>query len=351
MEKCSAITTYRNSAMLTVNRLKKELQAREEKGLGPISSSESDLKQSKTPYKGMEFYQNVLSYILTDEELDLHGYPKQGATPGKAVIKHQKITPKANLDENQRLCCRCYKVYLVNDSGIAMYDNICIYHPLKKRTLRGERIYLCCRSTDDIGCVTAHTHVTESDALDLDGYQMTMRSELENDPRNFAVYALDCEMCYTTKGLELTRVTIVDPDCKVVYETLVKPLNPILDYNTRFSGITKEQMDRTSTSILQVQANVLHLCSSKTILIGHSLESDMKALKIIHSSVIDTAIMFPHRLGLPYKRALRNLASENLKKIIQSDVGGHDSAEDALTCMELVIWKLKEDLKVRGSKV
>jgi len=47
------------------------------------------------------------------------------------------------------------------------------------------------------------------------------------------VYALDCEMCYTTQGLELTRVTIIDEDCKVIYETLVKPQNPIIDYNTR----------------------------------------------------------------------------------------------------------------------
>lgn len=47
------------------------------------------------------------------------------------------------------------------------------------------------------------------------------------------IYALDCEMCYTTEGLELTRVTIINEDCKVVYETLVKPLHPVIDYNTR----------------------------------------------------------------------------------------------------------------------
>lgn len=47
------------------------------------------------------------------------------------------------------------------------------------------------------------------------------------------VYALDCEMCYTTQGLELTRVTVIDEDYKVIYETLVKPQNAIIDYNTR----------------------------------------------------------------------------------------------------------------------
>lgn len=41
-------------------------------------------------------------------------------------------------------------------------------------------------------------------------------------------------MCYTTQGLELTRVTVINEDCRVVYETLVKPEHPILDYNTRY---------------------------------------------------------------------------------------------------------------------
>ena len=39
---------------------------------------------------------------------------------------------------------------------------------------------------------------------------------------------------------------------------------------------------------------------------------------MVHSSVIDTAIVFPHRLGPPYKRALRNLMAENLGIIIQN---------------------------------
>ncbi len=59
--------------------------------------------------------------------------------------------------------------------------------------------------------------------------------------------------------------------------------------------------------------------SSRTILIGHSLESDLKALKLLHQSVVDTSVVFPHKMGRPYKRALKGLAAEFLKRIIQND--------------------------------
>lgn len=352
-ERCKVLATYRNSAMLSINRLRKEVQEREKAGLDPMASfDESGTNNVSHELKGRKFYENIKHFILSEEELKEHGYPRESDTPGKALIYNQRAAPTQRLGENERKCARCSKLYLVDNEGLPLYPEDCVYHPLRKRTFRGESIYLCCRGSDEMGCATSHTHVCDTPQdSDLDGFQTTLDPFRDDDSRSHAVYALDCEMCYTTKGLELTRVTIVDTDCKTVYESLVKPLNPIIDYNTRFSGITKEQMDKTSTSILQVQANILHLCNSKTILIGHSLESDMKALKIVHSNVIDTSVLFPHKLGLPHKRALKALASEHLKKIIQNDISGHDSAEDALTCMELIIWKVKEDLKVKGIKV
>lgn len=352
-ERCKVLATYRNSAMLSINRLRKEVQEREKAGLDPMTSFDANAGANVSgELKGRKFYERIKNYVLTEDELIEHGYPRESNTPGKALIHNQKPMSSERLESNERKCARCGKLYVVDRDGFPLYPEDCVYHPLRKRTFRGESIYLCCKASGEIGCATSHTHVCDlPQDGDLEGYQTILPPFRDDDGRNYAVYALDCEMCYTTKGLELTRVTIVDTDLKTVYETLVKPLNPIVDYNTRFSGITKEQMDRTSTSILQVQANILHLCNSNTILIGHSLESDMKALKIVHSNIIDTSVLFPHKLGLPHKRALRALASEYLKKIIQNDVSGHDSAEDALTCMELMIWKVKEDLKVKGVKL
>ena len=48
------------------------------------------------------------------------------------------------------------------------------------------------------------------------------------------VYSVDCEMVYTTLGLQLARITVVDMELKSVFESLVKPSHTIVDYNTRY---------------------------------------------------------------------------------------------------------------------
>ncbi len=47
--------------------------------------------------------------------------------------------------------------------------------------------------------------------------------------------------------------------------------------------------------------------NSDTIVIGHALENDLKTLRMVHHRCVDTAVMFPHRAGPPYRHALRNL--------------------------------------------
>ncbi|KAG1706978.1 RNA exonuclease 1 [Nymphon striatum] len=357
-----------------------------------FSIERKNRNQSSTELTDALFYEMLKQYLLDEKQLEAHVFPRIHPS-----IKSQALI--FNLDEIKKITSKQY------DGDIVSTYSCC----------QGER--------ESEGCSVCKGHIDSRINVDeLHGFVQTIdKNDLEEDLR---VYAIDCEMCCSATGMELTRVTVIGRNLETVYETLVKPPRPIIDYNTRFSGITEKDLEGVYTTLENVQSMLLDLFSSKTILIGHSLNSDLLALKMVHDTVVDTSVVFPHRRGLPFKRALRTIMAEFLMKIIQNDadyfrnkdihlcleipkyfppqsdpeiaykpiedldfasptavdiqftyifllnvpcpviyfqrityenethlqVDGHDSNEDARACMELMLWKIKEDLKKHNKK-
>ncbi|KAG9063647.1 hypothetical protein KI688_003758 [Linnemannia hyalina] len=157
--------------------------------------------------------------------------------------------------------------------------------------------------------------------------------------------AMDCEMCRTEAGQELTRVTLIDEAGKTIYDELVMPENPILDYLTQYSGMTAARLNGVTTRLAEVQEKLKDLVDYNTILVGHSLENDMQVLKLAHPFIIDTSLVYHHTRGPPYRPGLKWLSQKWLQRQIQANLErGHDSAEDALACMDLIKLKLTKPI-------
>merc|ERR1712061_495959 len=124
---------------------------------------------------------------------------------------------------------------------------------------------------------------------------------------NHGVYGIDGEMLFTTQGMQLCKITVVGIDGRLVYETLVQPEDPIVDYNTRFSGVSAKDLKRGPTKSLK------------------EVQNDLRALKLVHMTVIDTSLVFPHYYGMPFRRSLKSIVQSYLKREIQAEEKcGHD---------------------------
>ena len=164
--------------------------------------------------------------------------------------------------------------------------------------------------------------------------------------------AIDCEMVgigpsgYTSR---LARVSIVNYDGEIVYDTHVKVDEPVTDYRTFVSGITAEDLMSESGAVTfdEAQSQVMSLIQDK-ILVGHGLKNDFKVLGITHPwyLVRDTAKYEPfckvpgpndynptNAQFIPKK--LKVLAKDKLGMIIQEEGKAHCPVEDAVAALEL----------------
>jgi RNA exonuclease 4 len=182
--------------------------------------------------------------------------------------------------------------------------------------------------------------------------------------------AMDCEMVGVGEdGMRsaLARVTIVNWNAEIVYDTFVRPTEKVTDYRTFVSGITAADLDDTDetdartaplVSLETCRAEVMALIQDKT-LIGHALKNDLAVLKIQHpwQFTRDTAKYEPFMKqrfddGILWPRKLKELVWEHLQANIQLPGRPHSALEDAVAALQLyqcvrVKWEKVMAYKIR----
>ncbi|NXL55070.1 I20L2 protein, partial [Podilymbus podiceps] len=160
------------------------------------------------------------------------------------------------------------------------------------------------------------------------------------EPRK--VVAIDCEMVGTGPGgrtSDLARCSIVGYQGDVVYDQYIRPVAPVVDYRTRWSGIRRQHMVN-AVPFGKAQREILRILAGKVV-VGHAIYNDFKALKYFHPQSLtrDTSKipLLNRKGGFPENAAisLKRLAKELLHQDIQVGKSGHSSVEDARATMEL----------------
>lgn len=349
-----------------------------------------EIKTGLTPPQEIQILRRILTPI---DNLGNHGYVPE--IPAEEAVRRAREGKEAA--QGWEKCDRCMQRFQVfpgrrSEDGALTSGGTCNFHwgkayvPSKSpgdRTRVSKR-YICCGEAvgDSAGCKKNDFHVFKAG----DARTLAAVLNFENTPENANIPAdravgFDCEMAYTVYGMELIRLTAVSwPDGGELLDVLVQPLGEILDLNSRYSGVWPEDMARaqpwTSFDDLvpgkvsepepgsedgEVRKKDIRIVSSPEIarsllfsliapttpLIGHGLENDLNAVRIVHPVIVDTALLYPHKAGLPYRNGLKQLMDYHLNRKIQQETGpkvvGHDSAEDARAAGELALLKVANE--------
>ncbi|XP_011213156.3 putative exonuclease GOR [Bactrocera dorsalis] len=326
-----------------------------------------------------ELVKRLQRYLIAPNLLPIYGYPFDSAVYNGKVVIYKKLPPRfytnkvnkpnapnnddnvnpadlerqhvPNNDEEPKQCVRCSRPFRVTTTGDYITREKCIFHKGKLRRVYTQKKkynlqYTCCgASRESVGCASNPVHVWAGVVSGLNGpYSGFVHTrQLTDEPK---VYALDCEMFHTGRGLALTKVTMIGFDGQLVYQNFVRPETPIVDHNRRFSGVTDREVfksKRPVKTLSEVQRDLLQIIDANSILIGHGLENDLRVLQMVHKTVVDTSIVFKHSNGFPYRHSLKHLTKTYLKRNIQLDGQSHDTLEDTVACWELMLWKVAND--------
>ncbi|GAV63999.1 RNase_T domain-containing protein [Cephalotus follicularis] len=174
-----------------------------------------------------------------------------------------------------------------------------------------------------------------------------------------SMVAVDCEMVHCQDGTEaLVRVCVVDHNLQVKLDKLVNPNKKVADYRTEITGVTARDLDGVTFSLRDIQQSMKKLLSPGTILVGHSLNNDLQALKIDHAKVIDTALIFQYSDRPVYRRpSLNTLCKASFQKNsvlgyeVRKKGAPHNCMDDASAAMKLVHARIERGIDTPVSLV
>lgn len=337
----------------------------------------------------------ILPHLVVRNQASLKDYGYISKPPSREQAAEAAVANTSN--GNYETCDRCgsrFRVFPDRDpeTGRLTTNGPCRYHwarkifPSKQKTDSytgsNDAIYPCCgQSLGTEGCTKHEDHVYKvSSAARLAAVMpfidtpAVVSQRLGDDGKPVHAVVFDCEMGYTTNGMELIRLSAVSwPSGQSLLDVLVRPLGTVIDLNTRFSGVTAEHMTAATPYIESgpvisqpgmmiivdqpAMARQL-LCSflrPDTPLMGHAIDNDLNATRLCHPTIVDTVLLYSHPRGLPFRYGLKMLSKKYLNRNIQmGGSAGHDSREDAIATGDIIevkaadVW---EDLLSRGWKL
>ncbi|OXV11919.1 hypothetical protein Egran_00318 [Elaphomyces granulatus] len=347
--------------------------------LGPGPKNGKELSTGLTVKQEIAIAAKFVTPLAGKEEF---GYVTRVPTEKEIAAAREGVEASQGWEK----CDRCGGRFQVfpgrREDGTLATGGQCTHHPgkltrtLKKKTdrtkSRREAYFPCCNESvgTSAGCTkTAHHVFKVTDPKRLASILQFEETPVQMDKGPQRPVCFDCEMAYTTLGMELVRLTALSwPQGEELVDVLVHPMGEILDLNSHFSGIWPEHYAnalpydqqpsndtaskggdigarpmRVVDSTAAARSLLFKFLQPDTPLIGHAIENDLNACRIVHPVIIDTVLLYSHPKGLPIRHGLRYLSKKYLESDIQTGGDrGHDSKEDARATGNLVRVKAAE---------
>ncbi|KAL4866681.1 hypothetical protein BDV12DRAFT_198902 [Aspergillus spectabilis] len=266
-------------------------------------------------------------------------------------------TPTLSDIDERRKCVNCGVTKRKLDDPSKLE---CRFHPAKRAFARGDlrgrggkaqnaRCFNC--QTNGKGCITLPWHQFAM----ADEKLGNMRQSPRPKPNARKAVVLDCEMVSVlgTNNCEVSEVVTLSAmdflSGEILVDTFVDPLKKVISWRSKISGVTAsllEEMRRQGRALpgwRAARGALWHFIDEETVLIGHSLNFDLDVLGMVHTRVVDSALVTRDAVGRDCNRfwALKTLAREFLDREIQTGAGGHDCLEDTFAAREVVLWCLR----------